>query len=77
MDKYAYFRLVETSTKVNVYQWFEYTINHLVPGYGKYFWTLHHPNDTNLGVWLTSLTELDNKLEELWQKHQSKSEVEA
>ncbi len=71
-DKYIHIRLIEQSSAVDTYAWLDYTINHLIPGYGKYFWTLHHPNDTNLGHWFTSLQELDQRLEELWNQNLSK-----
>ena len=40
------------------------------------FWILTNSN-TNLRVESSTFTAIDSILEELWQKHQSKSEVEA
>jgi hypothetical protein len=75
MDKYLHLRLIQ-DYKRPLYDWFGYHI--------AYYYWLDKPWVIYWGMnpmWALvvpmSLNELDEKLEQLWQKHQSKSEVEA
>lgn len=74
MDKYLHLQLLF----LNHYKWFDYMIVELPKSntYGLFKNVFYPPGVTMVSSWV-SLEELDEKLEQLWQKHQSKSEVEA
>jgi len=75
MDKYAGIQC----NKWGVY-WFSWLPNYyfhfMYMHNGKSIYCLRHNHKVN-PVFLGNFNRLDTKLEQLWQKHQSKSEVEA
>ena len=70
MDKYLYLHFVGQSGNAFKYKWLDYSIYHY-PWLESHMWAIF-----GVGIF-RKLSDLDTKLEELWQKHQSKSEVEA
>ena len=74
MDKYLHLELLCQIEHMTKYSWLGYTI--LVIEYADGHRTTFPWQIFGQGCF-TTLDELDAKLEELWQKHLSKSEVEA
>jgi len=75
MDKYSHFMPVFIADHLEIYNWLQYILYRHAEKGTNGVWTIFVGGAEQIAKGYDSIS-LDQKLEELWQKHQSKSVTE-